>query len=297
LVGSAPRAALTIDFDFGEFILPISIRDFVLADKQKASVQGIAASMLGIIERAEKLQDKLARREIRMREALEASAAKLGSGVAPLWLRMEPVPVFEELRDLTRRRYNLLLVTLNECLMWSPISDVAVDSMTKIRGLYSSYSQQQRVRAARLAELEASGSEGWISEVALAMIEERGLNPRVVFEQARQSSLADRNGAIEFNRNGDREMLSYRDGALVAMFSFPGGAYSHGTLFLDGQYPETLASAGKGQPLSKFVDHPALCATGVKVRKAQSLLSALMLDHTVCMIPLEEVEPHVAVAA
>ena len=135
-VGRAQHASLTIDFDCGDFILPISIGDCVLADKHKASVQPIAASMLGIIEGAEKQHDKLAQRETRMREAVENSAAKLGCGVAPLWLRMEPLPVFQEPRHLTRRRYNLLLVMLDDCLMWSPVDAESVDCMTDIRRLY-----------------------------------------------------------------------------------------------------------------------------------------------------------------
>ena len=92
-------------------------------------------------------------------------------------------------------------------------------------------------------------------------------------------------------------MVYYREGAVKAMFLFPGGAYTDGELMIHAQFPETVVLGAKGQPLSKFVDHPALCATAAKVRRAQSRFGTLELTHTVRMIPLEEVERRMALTA
>ena len=290
LSGYGANQTLALDIDFGEFILPLGIQDGMLAGREKVSVSKIAASMLGIIAHADKVRARLVRRELRMRRAFEDTVARIGHGAAPLWLRLEPYPFHWEPAEITNSHYVMLIVVLDECLAWSPVGDERIWTVRDIRDHHRYNARRQKPRAAALAELQVSGSQGWIDETALAIIEEKDLKPADVFREAAEAVLADRRGCLPFTRNGKPEHLYFRDGRLEPLLMFEGGTYSAGRLSLRGDFPESMGIAAVGRELAEFVDHPAFRANRIVVKKAEVREGVLDLLHDVRCVSVEEAQ-------
>lgn len=288
LSGPSARQTLAVDVDLGGFLLPLGIDEGRLQDLSEFPLARIADRMVAHVAAAARLRERLLARELRLRTALVETAAAIGAGAAPLWLRMDPFPLHEDPKYLPYRQYAMLLVTLNECLRWSPVGSERVSTVKDVRNHRSWFGGDHRHRAAKLAELRQRGSVGAISEVALALIEERGLDPRAAFDQALAARLADFRGGLQFLRNGKRETLYHVDGALQASIEFEGGHYYNGQLTLWGDWPEQLAIGAKGRPLASFVDHPALRGTGVTVVKGATRRQAMDLDHRIRLVPVED---------
>ena len=278
---------LIVDIDLGDFVLPLGIDERSLRREGSDWCTATASRMAEHVRMADGKRRQIVAREMRLRQAVEETAAAIGDGVAPLWLRMDAIPVLEDPGHIAFRHYVMLLVTLNDCMRWSPVGTERIGTVKDVRDHRSWYAKTQRLRAAALSALSANGSEGSISEVALALINERGLDAVTTFRQAVQARLADRRGAVEFERNGKPERLYYVDGALQATLGFEGGHYYIGSLTLWGDWPEQLAIGARGRPLAAFVDHPALASTGVRVAKATLRRGALDLDHVIRLIPVE----------
>lgn len=288
------RQTLAIDVDMGDFVLPLGVDEWALADAREQPIASVADRMVGHVAHAARLGGRIHARELRLRRALEETAAAIGDGVAPLWLRMDPVALQADPKDLPYQQYVMLVLLLNDCLKWSPVGSERISTVKDVRGHAGWFVRQQRRRAAALAEMQARRSVGWISEVALALIEGQGLDPRAVFDQAVAARLADFRGGVQFLRNGRRETLYHVDGALQATFEFEGGHYHIGQLTLWGDWPEQLAIGAKGRPLAAYVDHPALHSTGVTVTKGSIRRQAMDLDHRIRLIPIEDAGRSVA---
>ena len=287
-IGSSDKLALVIDVNFGDFDLPLYVDHCRRWAADKLTSREIANGMLGILKHADKVRDRILRRERTMRRALEETALRIGDGVAPLWLRMAPFPHYENPKYVTRSCYVMLLVVLNDELIWAPTGYERIWTVKEIREYYRWHHRDQKARADAIRKLHAARSEGWISEVALAIINEKGLDPRDVFRQAVAEAKADRRGAVRFERNGNRETLYVRDGVLSASLVFAGGAYTRNTLTLSGDYPATLALGAKGRKLADFVDHPAFVATGLVATKGVSEQGALEIFHSPRNVSVEE---------
>ena len=137
--------------------------------------------------------------------------------------------------------------------------------------------------------MRATGFQGWISDVALALIEQAGRNPAEVFREELEASLHDgRHG--HFGCEGYLGSLFCHHGVLSPYFTFRQGCYNDGTLAIDGTYPQTFALAEPGRPLSQFVDHPAFKAAGAIVTHAEHTEERLTLHHNPRLIPVEEAE-------
>lgn len=259
---------VAVEVDFGDFIVPLSLAQNDLANGGP-DLPAIVAGMLRLIAEVEKRRAFMAARELRLRRVAEETAARIGHGAAPVWLRCEPFQHAERPGNLSSARYLLVMALLNEQLVWAPMGDEEITTVKQIRDHRGYHSARQRTRAAALARLRETGSAGWISDVALALIEERGLNPGEVFRQAVEARARDRSAGVHFDRKGRKEMLYHDDGVLAALFAFEGGAYKHGELSLWGDHPETLVAAARGRRLFAFVGHPALEATHATVLRAE----------------------------
>jgi hypothetical protein len=281
------RQCLSIDFDFGDLALPLCVKEGMLGHPPFDDMTAVAVRMVEILFQTRSQRPRILQRELRLRLALEETVARIGHGAAPLWLRMDPVAIDDDLKHLATSPYLMLLLRLNDCLEWSPTGSERICTVKEIRDYHGYEGRGHRRRAKTLTRMTAAGSRGWISEVALSLIQERGLDPREVFEQVRSARLANELGAVEFVRNGTAERLFYIDGAVQASIKFDGGHYHAGQLTLWGNYPETLAISARGKPLTSFVDHPAFRATGVKVLSAALRREAVDLKHRVRMVPVE----------
>jgi hypothetical protein len=287
LTGIGPRQALTFDFDFGDFVLPLCIEERHFGHPPYDSMTAVAVRMIEILFTAVRDRRRIAKRELRLRLALEETVARIGNGAAPLWLRMDSFLIDNDPRNLATSPYLMLLLRLDSCLEWSPLGDERIHTVKQIRAYHGFEAPRHRRRAQVLNEQTATGSRGSISEIALSLIEEQGLEPSDVFEQVHSATLAGERWSVQFVRNGQAEVLYFEDGAVHASIRFDGGHYNAGRLTLWGDYPETLATAAKGRPLASFVDHPAFLATGVKVSSASSTSEAMDLKHKIRLIPLE----------
>ena len=289
LGGSGGRHVLVFDVDLVDFVLPIGIDGWALQRDAGTSCKTIASKMAEHVRMADKKRRKIIARELRLRRAVMETAATVGEGVAPLWLRMDAVPFHEDPKHAGDYAYVMLLVTLNDCLRWSPVGSERIWTVKDVRDHRTWYGRTQRSRATALATQTAGGSAGSISEIALAIIEERGLDPVATFRQALEASLADRHGCVELGRDGKPETLHYVDGVLQASFGFAGGHYSPGWLTLWGDWPEQLGIGARNRPLAAFVSHPAFLSTNVKVTRGTVRTRALDLRHRIRCTSVEAV--------
>lgn len=264
VLGSGDELGLTIDVDLDDFILPLCIdRRRWNGQRRSAGIAAIADGMLTIIRAADAARAGIARRERTFRRALENATTRIGAGAAPLWLRLEPVAYYEDGRNLRQRHYVMLLLRLNDQLIWTPFADERVDTVQDIHHYGASLAESQRRRAARLGLLQAEGVRGYIDEVALAVLDNHGLDPAETFRRAADAALAESGRDVIVDQNGFMHSLFVTEGALLVRFVFEGGHFDNDTLTLWGNYPPSIANTAKGRPLSDFVDHPALIRSGV----------------------------------
>jgi hypothetical protein len=293
--GPGAHPVLAIDFDFGDLIVPLSIDHHGMWAGARPSMSDIASNMAGLVRKIDAIRPSLLKREERMRRAMEEVADRIGDHAAPVWLRLIPFPHYMKSVALQDAQHALLFATLNDALEWAPIGTEKIWTVKEVRAHYGYYFREHRRRAAALRKLRATGSEGAISEVALALIVERGLDPQAVFNDAKVAANADRRGGVNFERNGMRENLYLREGLLFASIEFKGGHFYKDTLTLWGDYPESLAIGAKGRKLSDFVDHPALIASGVVADQASTRNQAFDIRHKSFSIPIENLTARVAI--
>lgn len=287
LYGISTRQAFVIDFDFGDFILPIAIDENELA--AQPSWAETARKMLAILNAVPARRATIQRRELNMRRAFEETVKRIGHGVGGLWLRMDPFPVREDPKYIQYQAYHWVMITLSRTLDWTPVGAERAHTMKDIRDYFGFFFKAQRLRAEAITTLVATGSKGAISELALAFCEERGLDPRDTLDLARAAARDDSRGALQFVRNEKRETLYYVDGTMHASFEFEGGHYYTDCLTLWGTYPEILAEGAKGRPFEAFVDHLLFKATGVTVARAETRSQAFDLWHDMRPRPIEQV--------
>lgn len=278
-----------IDFDLGGMMLPIGLEDWQLRDHTWVPVDEVAAKMVERLAYAASHRRKLLRRELKMREGFERDVGRFGGGAAPLWLRMEPLPIFGQASNVFRLPYVALDLRLGIHQVWAPSGSERVGSAPLLRRIYARQGTGHRRNVERLETMRATGSQGWISDVALALIEQAGRNPAEVFREEREASLHD--GRSEhFGCDGYFGSLFCHYGVLSPYFTFKQGCYNDGKLTIDGTYPQTFALAAPGRPLSQFVDHPAFAAAGAIVTHAEHTAERLTLHYKPRLIPVEEAE-------
>lgn len=288
-VSNPTVGTLTVDFDMGEMILPLCIEYWQLRPDTVASMPCVAGLMMRKLIHAAKHRKKLLRRELLMRTAFEELLANFGGGAAPLWMRLEPLRYSDADDQLTRLPHVVLDVSLDHHLVWAPSGNERVRTVARLRKEYAHRPAAHRRDAGRLAEMSATGSLGWISDVALALIEERGLNPAEVFVQERDAGLS--GASLGHYGLPDRfGALFCFHGVLSPSFNLPGGVYNDGTLTIAGAYPETLAAGAGGLPLAAFADHPAFVASGAIVTHAELEEDRLRLFHEPRLITVEDAE-------
>lgn len=287
---SEPTSAMAVvDFDIGGMVLPIGIDDWQLRADTWTPVEDVAALMVDRLVHAAGHRRKLLRRERKMRAGFERDVAGLGGGGAPLWLRMEPLGFRDGLANLFRLPYVALDLRLGIHQVWAPSGIERVSSPPQLRRIYGRSGNGHRRNVERLAEMRTRGSIGWISHVALALIEPSGRNPAEVFREELEAAL--HGGDHEhYGCEGYFGALFCHYGVLYPYFTFAEGCYSDGTLTIDGTYPQTLAIAAQGRPLAQFVSHPAFVAAGAVIDRAEWDEKRLKLFHTPRLVAVEEAE-------
>lgn len=280
---------LTIDFDLGGIVVPLCIEDWQMRPDTSQPMTRVASLMLDRLAWAAKRRDALTGRELELRTAFESAMADIGDGAAPLWLRMEPLRYDDAPSNLAFAPYAALEVMLDHHQVWAPSGQERVGPVGALLKRCRGLKKPHRRRVARLAEMQSTRSAGWIGDVALALIGERGTSPADAFRSAKQAGL-DGEGAEDWGRAGGYGALHCFDGVLCASFDFDGGRYFDGRLSLIGVFPETIAAAAKGRPLSAFVEHPAFVGSGAKVTRAELHDGRLHLYHTPRLTTVEEAE-------
>lgn len=277
--------ALVIDVDFDEFISPVSVDDHCLAKNPDMTAAEIGATMADLVSKIHAVRNRTAAHELLLRRAFEEQS-KL-AGVVPLWLRISPTSFGWPFSMPQIEAREMVILKLDEDLRPIMDNDFA-STATDIQRYLQPLGKIQARRAANLARLEAARSAGLISEVALALVEARGMDPGEVFSSLRAARLkGDRKGIV--HQNGTtRETLTLVDGVVDANFKFKGGNYAPGKLTLDGDFPETPVISAKGRPLAAYVDHPAFKGAGITIWYARILLGKLRLYHHVRSITIEE---------
>ena len=294
-VSNPTLGTLAVDFDLGEMILPLCIEYWQIRGDVATLVPHVAEMMVRKLAYAAKHRKRLLRRELRMRDAFEEIMAGVGDGAAPLWLRLEPLRFDDDDDLLTHLPHVAADISLDLHQVWAPSGLERVKGVAELRKQYAGRPAAHRRDVARLAEMRSTGSIGWITDVALALIEERGLNPAEVFRREREESLDGREGRrrgqrINWGVGGHFGMLLVQDGILRPYFSFPGGDYDDGKLTIPGAFPHTLATGAPGRRLAAFVNHPAFVATGAVVTSAEQDDERLLLHHEPALVTVEEAE-------
>ena len=149
--------------------------------------------------------------------------------------------------------------------------------------------------------MRSTGSRGWIALEALAVIEERGLDPAETFREAFESSLTGGHG-VSLDRDGRTEYLSCTDGVLGLSFSFDGGHYVAGCVSIwRSSFPASVLAAAVGKPLAAIMDHPAFrvsdAVVGRIVRdkaKREGDNAVLRFHHAVRLVTVEVAERRLA---
>lgn len=278
-----------IDFDLGGMVLPIGWEYWQLRRDTWTPVDLVAELMVERLAFARQHRRKLMRRERKMREGFERDVARLGGGAAPLWLRLEPLRFDAPPSNLFRLPYVALDVRLDIHQEWAPSGIERVRHAPQLRRMAAWGGDGHRRNVERLGVMRATGSLGWISDVALALIELADRSPTEVFLEEQEAALHDQEHA-HFGCEGHFGALFLHYGVLSPYFTFAQGSYSDGKLTIDGQYPETLALAAPGRPLSQYVYHPAFAAAGVVIDRAEWSKAWLKLFHTPRLFTVEDAE-------
>ena len=287
---SEPTLGINVlDFDLGGMVLPIGIEDWQLRRDTWTPVERVAALMVDRLVHARTHRRKLLRRDRKMREGFERDVARLGGGAAPLWLRMEPLRFDAPPSHLFRLPYVALDIRLDIHMWWAPSRIESVGSTPRLGRMHAQSGTGHRRNVERLKVIRSTGSVGWISDVAVALIERTGQNPAEVFREERQAALHDGDRA-HFGCQGHFGTLFCHNGVLTPYFTFACGSYSDGVLTLHGTYPEALAVAVVGRPLAQCVDHPAFVAAAAVIERAECNNQWLKLFHTPRLITVEETE-------
>lgn len=287
---SAPTSAMAVvDFELGGMMLPIGIDDWQLRDDAWTPVEQVAAMMVDKLTFAATHRRKLLRRERKMREGFERDVARLGGGAAPLWLRLEPLGFSGSVSDLFRMPYVVIDVRLNIHQVWAPSGIERVGSPPLLSRIYARQGNGHRRNVERLEKMRATGSVGWISDVALALIGQAGRNPAEVFREELEAALHDGDRA-HYGCDGYFGALFCHYGVLSPYFTFAEGSYSDGELVIDGTYPQVLSDGAPGRPLAQYADHPAFVAAGAIIDRSEWSAERLRLFHTPRLCTVEEAE-------
>jgi hypothetical protein len=185
-----PLDALAVDIDFGDFILPIGIDVYKFQNRAKNAIEDIVDSMIRIIVYTAKKRKQVLARELRLRRVMEEIFNKMGRGTSPLWLRLEPFPFGRRAMFLHDAPYVAFGVALDQSQRWVPQGSERIFNMRELRLHFHYRLSGHPKRHATLLELRATGSQGWIDDVALALIKERDANPSEVFDAERVADVS-----------------------------------------------------------------------------------------------------------
>ncbi|MEG4930202.1 hypothetical protein QUA99_25240 [Microcoleus sp. F10-B2] len=278
--------AICIDIDMTDYILPIGITYADICRPNTHSEGFILENMIELIQRARSLHKKIVDKETRFRRTLEEVSVNIGNGVLPVWLRRNAISLSEDRSYFVEMPYVMVLVTLDQNLLWFPEGHDSVKNVKTIRSYYNYIRKTQCDRLDRLMNIAQSESIGMVSDVALATIDHLGLDLVATYEKAREHALETKNDYLSFKLGAYEDRLYWRDGVLDLMIIFKTGIYHKGQLQMLVNMPETVIAALKGRRLAEVVDHPAFAKVGMTI-KSVSADQGITLKHSVTLYPVE----------
>ena len=278
---SGGLSGVVIDLDFGTFVLPVCIDELHFASQHpQALADAITATMSAVVN-AMANRRRIEARETRVRTAFEMAVTRIGRAAAALWFRMEPVDVLLPAMFHLPQSYTWSVAMLDERLDWAPQGGFPVATVEAARAISADLRADHRMRARRSEDLRQRGLPGLVSDVAAALIEERGLDPSAIVTEARRRRRSDPAAGIGIRGDTWTASLAWRDGRLIATIMFDRGNYHDGELTVWGRYPHTLADGAPGRPLVDIVDHAAFRRAGCVIARAVACEDALLLEHSV----------------
>lgn len=278
-------ATLVIDIDFGEFIFPIEMNADLLANHPDLTPMEVGVGMMEAVLGVHAIRDEMAATERLFRSAFQQQAQI--ADVVPLWFRKVPWRFDVRYKRPLSTAYDMAVLMLDEDLLPLLVYR-STGSVADIELYLGFHGTTQRRRATNRSKLAATGSAGLVTEVALGLIQARGMEPRKVLDSLRASRLTGNYDGLVHRTDTTREILTFAEGILDTTIEFKGGNYAAGKLTLNGDFPHALVMAAKRRPMTAFVDHPAFRAAGTMIRQARVLRGCLRLYHMVQSMPIED---------
>ncbi len=286
---------IAFDIDFIDFIFPIAMfSDPIFSNSiSNPSVGQVVSQCMRLISHADKQRDAIARKEGRLRDALEKTASAFCGDVSPLWLRRSPIPACEAPRNLNKYCYNISMITLDSNLEWTPVSDDSIYTKRDILNNYSFYSKQQKVRSERLNRLKDLGSEAFVTEEALSLLIEHNVCPQFALDNLQKINSSGESINLDFLTEKRSHLIRIFNnirlfnGAIEPYFNFPNGNYSSGSLTLSNLLPETVIACLKGGKLKQIIDHPAFNKSKSVVSNVITEFDQVRLTHKVKLHSIE----------
>lgn len=275
------RAGVVIDLDLGSFILPVCVEEAHFIPRSSDTLADAPATIVRAVEAALMDRLRIEARETKLRNAFERAVTSIGRGAAPLWFRMLPVDVLLPAQFHHPQSYAWSVVSLDERLDWAPHGGWPVDTIDFARSVSVDLRANHRLRARRRGDLRDRDLPGLVSDVAAALIEEIGLDPSVIVREAHRRCRADPGAGIGIPGDGWTASLAWKDGRLIATIMSDKGNYHDGEMTIWSSFPQTLADAAPGRPLTAFVDHAAFRRAGCVIASATAHEGALLLEHRV----------------
>jgi len=286
---------IVFDIDFIDFIFPVAMfSDPIFSSSiSNPSVTHVVSRFMRLFSHVNKQRDAIARKERRLRDALEKTASAFCGDVSPLWLRRSPMPACEALRHFNKYCYNISMIMLDSNLEWTPVSDDSIYTKRDVSNNYSFHFKQQKIRSKKLTLLDEWGSEGFVTEEALSLLIERNVCPKFALDTLRKIHSSSEAIKIDFcNEQLGKFMRLFNNirlfnGVIEPYFNFENGNYCSGFLTLSNLLPETILACLKGKKLKQIIDHPAFNKSESVVSKVITEFDQIRLKHKVKLHTIE----------
>jgi hypothetical protein len=124
---------VVIDIQFDRLIVPILIDPLDLRHQSSLTIDEVVAMAFNVIKKAYPIRFELGGEDISLRMVWEAEINTIGYGIAPIWFRRQPVPIYQKKFNLNNWPRCLAAIAFDHTLGWGLIGDDSVSSVTAIK--------------------------------------------------------------------------------------------------------------------------------------------------------------------
>jgi len=124
---------VVIDIEFDHLVLPILIDPLDLKHRSGRTIDEVVAMAFHVIEQAYPIRFELGGEDTSLRMTWECKLDTIGYGIAPIWFRRQPVPIYQKKFNLRNWPRCLAVIALDHTLGWGLISDDRVSSVSAIK--------------------------------------------------------------------------------------------------------------------------------------------------------------------